>query len=864
MIFKERKEFTFVSKALSEDTFSVVKFRGVEAISRPYEFDVTLASEDPEIDLKAVLQNPATLTIEHGDEELPFHGVLAQFEQLHEVKQHVFYRAILVPKLWSAGLYHENQLFLNKTVPQIIEEILKQAGLTGLDYELKLTRGYPSWEYICQYRETDLDFISRWMEREGIYYFFEQTDQGAKMVITDSSSAHQDIKGEKMVPYSPPSGLIPSEEEIVKEFVCRQNMLPAKVILKDYNYRKPGLEVKAEAEVDSNGRGEVYIYGEHFKDPGQGNELAKIRAEELLCRERVFCGEATAPAFSPGFIFELTGHYRDECDQRYLITEVIHGGSRAEDLLAGLGEKPAEGEEEASYTNRFVCLPADVQFRPERKTPRPKFYGTMNAIVDAAGDGQFAELDGQGRYKVILPLDLSGRSGGKASRYVRMAQPYSGFAATDGIKGPSGMHFPLHKGAEVLLTFVDGDPDRPIISSSIPNPETISPVTRENHTKSVIRDNYGNELIFDSTPGDEHIRLHSPHHNSRLELGRSWGGVTTSDHFDFKGGNTVELGLGNKFEGFLGNSAEITAGMQFEGKVGLSYELELASKYGLLIGTDAALHIGPKFEYHCGPKREKEEQDHVVSADGDAILSAGKTVNLVGGAADLEEGTCSILEAKEDLICLSVGNNKNPVKSSDAEEARIAFIAGSLVTGAIAAVMAGMTALVIEKTDTVEGQALAAGISGLTVPMEALSIITNVALLAFVAKKGFGDDDVNPVSHFDEPERDVVESFIKLTNEGKITLGVGEQELKKADARIELDKGGQFLWLDTGKTYIHMEKDATLWVKSAKRLDLKAEKAVGIKGRGVSIDGSHQIEFKAKKVSATKGIFETKNIKDLG
>ena len=188
MNITESKEFTFISKALPEDTFSVVCFNGIEAISRPYEFEITLASQDPEIDLKAVLQNPATLTIVHSGGELPFHGVLAEFEQLHEVKQHVFYRAILAPKLWNAGLFHENQLFLDKTVPQIIEEILKQAGMTGQDYELNLTRDYPSWEYICQYGETNLDFISRWMEREGIYYFFEQTEQGAKMILADNLS----------------------------------------------------------------------------------------------------------------------------------------------------------------------------------------------------------------------------------------------------------------------------------------------------------------------------------------------------------------------------------------------------------------------------------------------------------------------------------------------------------------------------------------------------------------------------------------------------------------------------------------------------------------------------------------------------
>ncbi len=646
MIFKERKEFTFISKALSEDTFSVVKFKGVEAISRPYEFDITLASEDSEIDLKTVLQSPAKLIIKYGDAELPFHGILARFEQLHEVKQHAFYRALLVSKLWNAGLYHQNQLFLDKTVPQIIEEILKQAGLSGLDYELKLTRSYPTWEYICQYGETDLDFISRWMEREGIYYFFEQTEQGAKIVITDSSSAHQEIKTDKTVSYSPPSGLIPSEEVIVRNFVCRQRILPAKVILKDYNYRKPGLETKAEAEVDSNGRGNVYIYGEHFKDPGQGNELAKIRAEEFLCREREFFGDATAPAFSPGFIFELSRHYRNECNRRYLIVEVTHEGSRAEDFLAGLGEKPTEGEEEVSYSNRFACIPAEIQFRSERKTPRPKFYGTVNAKVDAAGDGQFAELDDQGRYKVILPFDLSGRSGGKASRYVRMAQPYSGFAATDGLKEPSGMHFPLHKSAEVLLTFIDGDPDRPIISSALPNPETTSPVTSENQTKSVIRDNYGNELVFDATPDDEHISLYSPHHRSGIQLGKSVFFESKSDSGALTAGFTTNVHGGGKSETVAGISSSMLFG--FDASYKLSSGLESS------LGPNSKVRIGPDFEFSKWDKIQVVDEDYLQLVQGNAIIESQgeKKSKLLLSAGQKRE---SVVEMDEQALCLSVG-----------------------------------------------------------------------------------------------------------------------------------------------------------------------------------------------------------------
>ena len=163
MAIDDTKRFTFVSRGLPEDAFAVVKFKGTQAISGLYEFDVTLASDDPDIDLKGVLQNTAVLTIKAGDQDRPIHGILAQFEQLHEVKGQYFYRALLVPRLWQADLYRENQLFLDKSVPDIIEEILRQTGLSKQDYELKLTKNYPRWEYICQYRETDFDFISRWM-----------------------------------------------------------------------------------------------------------------------------------------------------------------------------------------------------------------------------------------------------------------------------------------------------------------------------------------------------------------------------------------------------------------------------------------------------------------------------------------------------------------------------------------------------------------------------------------------------------------------------------------------------------------------------------------------------------------------------
>ena len=526
MAFEEKKKFTFVSKALPADTFGVVSFKGFEGISKPYSFDIMLSSEEPEIDLRAILDNPATFTILRDDNELPVHGIVMQFEQLHEVSGLTYYHAVLVPKLWQLTLHYSNQLFLDKSVQEVIEEILKQGGLTSQDYQFKLVKQYSKWEYISQYSETHLDFISRWMEREGIYYFFEQTKNGEKMIIADSSTAHKDIPVEKKVYYAPPSALVPRQEEIISAFICRQKILPKKVILKDYNYRKPSLEIKGEAVIDQKGRGDVYVYGDHFKDPGQGNDLAKIRAEEIRCQEKIFHGESTCPLLCSGYFFELQEHYRQGFNQKYLLTEIEHEGKQAAMLLAGIEGEEAEREKEPVYNNRFVAIPADVQFRPERKTPKSRFYGTMNAKIDAAGSGQYAEIDSEGRYKVVLPYDLSGNKGGKASRWVRMAQPYAG--------ADYGMHFPLHKDIEVLLTFVDGDPDRPIISGSVPNPETMSPITSMSQTKSRVRTAAQNEIMMEDSRGAEMIYMYSPHSNSKIFMGApaSTNGIraTTDGH----------------------------------------------------------------------------------------------------------------------------------------------------------------------------------------------------------------------------------------------------------------------------------------------------------------------------------------------
>ncbi len=876
MAIDETKRFTFVSQGLPEDTFSVVKFKGTEGISRLYEFDITLASDDGEIDLKGVVQNPATLTIKGGDQDLPIHGAVSQFEQLQVVKGHFFYRALLVPRLRQASLYHENQLFLDKKVPDIIEEILKQAGLTTQDYELKLTRNYPQWEYICQYRETDFDFISRWMEREGIYYYFEQGEQNEKIIITDSSTAHKDIPGDATIPYFPPSGLAP-EEEAIKAFLCTQKMLPKKVILKDYNYRKPSLELKAEAEVDSKGRGDVYLYGEHFKDPGQGNELAKIRAEEIKCRENIFHGEGTAPNLCPGFFFELEGHYREAYNRKYLILEVEHEGHQTGSFWAGVGKEPAEGEEKLTYANRFTAIPSDVQFRPERTTPKSKFFGTMNATVDAAGDGQQAEIDDQGRYKVKLPFDQSGNQDGKASRWVRMAQPYSGFNASDGIKGPSGMHFPLHKGTEVILTFVDGDPDRPIIAGSIPNPRTISPVTQENQTKSVIRDNYGNEIVMNATPGDEHIRLYSPHHKSGLDLGRSVREWSASDKALITGGNSFAVGAGMKSDIYGGAKSDLLLGFRSKSTFGHSYTWTA--------GLSTDFKFGRNYEYNWA-RKSTVNKDHVIqyskkdilSISGkDHVLCAGDQMCLVGGASG-DEAARSIVNIYPGSITLTAGGleveHKNPddpkmdekqlYKNYIPKDTKIwrgVTSIYALSAALLAVAVPGITEFIkYEEPPDPEPPGwvpsknyinyITTGIGGLLALV--YSIVGGVyfveGMVKWAKKLKKKAEFVEPVEHEDPAAK------IKMHEDGLININSKKKKIRLAITEGKEKYGDQKkkIWLDSnqigimcGKSVIYIARDGTIEIKTPKNVDMAGVEGTIKLGKKVSIDNK-QVKLSQK------------------
>jgi type VI secretion system secreted protein VgrG len=671
--------FKFSSAALDRDVFKVVRFKGAEGLSKLFQFDVTILSAKENLDLDAIMDKPATFSMLRADQNVAYHGTLQHFDVLHSTGKVVFYKATLVPSLWWLTLRQTSQVFLDMTLNEILEAVLKDGGLSASDYDLQLQRSYPKREYVCQYNESNYDFLCRQMEHQGIYYYFKHTDSDSKLIITDTKLSHVETPQSASVRYAPPTGLeSTTREDVISSFIGRKTAIPKSVRVKDYNYRKPSAEVVGKAEVDGKGQGEVFLYGEHVKTASEGEALAKVRAEEHKCREQLFYGSGTASFLRSGFTVSLKNHFRDDFNQQYLIIESKHQGSQAAFLSAGMERDNELIEHEMRYSVDFTAIPANVQFRPEQLAKEPRIYGTLNATIDAAGSGEYAELDEQGRYKVILPFDLSGRSGGKASRPLRMIQPYAG--------ADHGMHFPLHKNTEVMLAFIDGDPDRPIIAGAAPNPDTPSLVKDKNQTQALIQTSGQNKLLFEDTKDSQRVLMKTPTANSYLRVG------STDEHEEesheesgfrvhTEGKYCSEIGTDYGCS-ILGNKAELVVGATEEAKAGAFTEVTVGAKTDLVAGQAMDIMLGMALEVKKGKAIEIGEASRIGISQEEELLGAESVTLKAGGS------TIGVKKAIASAIALTTSLTSASMAAAKSKKPHMApKIATAATIGGISAVL---------------------------------------------------------------------------------------------------------------------------------------------------------------------------------
>lgn len=505
----------FATPALSADVLRLVSLDGTESLSGLYEFELKLESDLPDLDSASIIDQRASVTLRlPGDVVRRFHGVVTEFEQLGIASGRTYsYRAVLAPRLWQLSLVHQSRVFLGKTVVQILGELLGSgADLIG-EHENRISRVHAAKEFVVQYQESDLDFLCRWLENEGIYYYFKQTDDKDVVVFSDGAQGYDSLCTEgDSIAYSPTTAV----QERITSLVVQRRRIPKEVVLQDYNWQLGTTVGLCTGQVDvsgGRGRGRHYEYGNHYESKADGDVLATVRAQEIFARETVHTGTGTCPRFRAGARYQLSGHFNVDLNgQEYVLLGVTHHAQ----------QPPGQGATDRStliYSNTFTAILSQRTFRPPRETPWPRITGSMHAKIAGVEAGASAPVDAQGRYKVKLPFDLSDRAEGGASHWIRMSQPYAG--------KDFGMHFPLHVGTEVALSFLDGDPDRPIISGALNDPQHPSIIGAQNASTAGVRSYSGNVLGFHDTDGNTKVTIAAGNGGSAVSIGATkLGGLT--------------------------------------------------------------------------------------------------------------------------------------------------------------------------------------------------------------------------------------------------------------------------------------------------------------------------------------------------
>jgi type VI secretion system secreted protein VgrG len=470
--------FTIESSHFACDDLAVRRFTGKESIGHLFEYDLEVVCkhhDGPDPDTMTGAE--VTLVIERfegqgagWDGVRRLHGVVAEVDDLLSGHADLrVYRLHVVPHAFALALVETQDIFMGLCVPDLIKAKLGAVGLTDVDFRLIGT--YAERELVVQYKESDLAFISRLAEHLGISFFFEHGELGEKMVFTDHPGGFGHADSPEPLPFR-----ARGDARDVFALEAKRRMIPAFYAVRDYNYRKPLLEITAEHELASAFPGGVIEYGTHHKTLEEGKILAVVRAEERRAAQLVYTGKSAVPALSAGSRFTLD--HPDLGAIELLVTEVEHQASQ---VVHGVGSAGEPG-----YANTFRAIPADRAYRPPRVTPKPRIAGLITGVIDAGGapgTPKYAQLDSEGRYTVRFLFDTTPRGERPASRPVRMLQNHVG----EGY----GTHFPLKPGVEVAIGFIDGDPDRPLIVGAAPNAMTPSPVNNENPGVHRIRTSSG-------------------------------------------------------------------------------------------------------------------------------------------------------------------------------------------------------------------------------------------------------------------------------------------------------------------------------------------------------------------------------------
>lgn len=581
----------------------LTRLEAVEQISRPFQFDLELCSMEGAAargaaDPDGILGKPACVTLTTaGSQSRYFHGVVTEFAYTGYNERRHEYRAIVRPAFWLLTRRADCRVLQNKSTPDIFAEVCRQAGFN--DHRLALSARYEPWEYRVQYRESDFDFLSRLLEHEGIYYYFEHSSDKHVMVLTDDVGKLDAVSGYEKVPYYPPAGPgVQRERDHLSSWLTTKSFQPAAFAAREYNFETPaslagGVSPVARRTTDAS-RFEVFEYpaGASQLTAAGVERLAKVRAEQLQVSQSVIRSSGDAAGLSAGRLFTLDGHPRSDMNKKYLITatscELVSDGART-GAAAGGGEPP-------QFAISIEAIDAREPFRPARITSKPLIQGTQTAKVVGV-DGEEITTDKYGRVKVQFHWDRAGTSNQDSSCWVRVAQSWAG-------KNWGAQYVP-RIGQEVVVSFLDGDPDHPLIIGSVYNADQMPPYELPaNQTQSGVKSRSSkggtaesfNEIRFEDKKDSEEIYIHAEknlkvvvENDQTLTIGavkKDKGDRTVTIHNDDK------LSVGRNLETTITEQETRKVGKDRVSTLDANDQLDVKKKYTLTAGEQITLEVG--------------------------------------------------------------------------------------------------------------------------------------------------------------------------------------------------------------------------------------------------------------------------------
>ena len=623
-----------IETPLGDHVLILQSFTGVEEISRPYQFRLRMLSHKHDVAFKDIVTKNVTVSVEAADGEYRyFNGHISRFEQLEDEGIFAVYEADMVPWFWFFSHTMDCRIYQDKTVVEIVEDVFDRLGLKH--FEKKLNGSYSKWEYCVQYRESAMNFVMRLLEQEGIYFYFKHEANRHVLVLGDHGGAPTECPGGKFgFELSTGSGY-DRQEDLVQGWRRSREIRPNKRVLTDYNFKTATTSLLQQTDTSSDIKLtpplEIYDYPGEYTTASAGEACTRQHMEEEEAAGTRIDGRGTCRVFSPGYRFELQDHPRTAENGEYLLTRVQHAAHANLDEF-GMGA-------ETYYRNEFTAIPRALKFRPARVTPKPVIHGIQTAVVTGPS-GEEIHTDEYGRIKVQFHWDRQGKKDDKSSCWMRVMQPTAG--------GGWGSFFLPRVGFEVVVAFLEGDPDRPLVTGCVYN-STNKPAKGmpANKTQSGIRSNSSkggggfNEIRFEDKKGDEHMFVHAE--KDQIEI------VKNDVEYDVGRNETVSIGADQVTS--IGGNQDVTIAANLTEMVGGNVALTVSGNRGETIGGNHGAMVA---------------QNYGLMAGQNIVLMGGGGISLVGPGGFISIGPAGI-DIMGTMVKINSGGAPGTPQKADAK-----------------------------------------------------------------------------------------------------------------------------------------------------------------------------------------------------